>query len=139
MLESAAALLPATSSEHRTWVAVALTAGICKEQVFRGFLLFYLAHFFPSLPQWGAIGVSSAIFGLAHAYQGWKGVLGTGLLSLGLAFVYVGTGSLLPSMVLHALIDLRMLVLWRPYGDHLHNPKLPMFRNVPGHPTRAST
>ncbi|MCL4424669.1 MAG: CPBP family intramembrane metalloprotease [Actinobacteria bacterium] len=114
MLESAAALLPATRSERRTWVAVALTAGIGEELLFRGFLLFYLAHFFPALSQWGAIGISSAIFGLAHAYQGWRGVLGTGLLGLGLAFLYVFTGSLLPSMLLHALTDLRILVLWRP-------------------------
>ncbi len=105
MLDSPAALLPATSSERRTWVAVALTAGICEELLFRGFLLFYFAHFFPALPQWGAIGISSATFGVAHAYQGGKGVLRTGLLGLVLAFVYVATGSLLPSMALHTLID----------------------------------
>ncbi len=114
LLESGAALLPATSSERRTWVAVALTAGICEELLFRGFLLLYLAHFFSALPRWGAMVISAAVFGLAHAYQGWKGVVGTGLLGLGLAFVYVVTGSLLPSMALHALVDLRILVLWRP-------------------------
>lgn len=114
MLESVAALLPATQGERYTFAFVALTAGICEELLFRGFLLFYLAYFFPALPQWGAILISSAIFGLAHAYQGWKGVLGTGLIGLVLAFVYVLTGSLLPSMLLHALIDLRILVLWQP-------------------------
>lgn len=114
LLEPAAALLPATSSERRAWVAVALTAGICEELLFRGFLFFYLTQVFPTaLPVSGVILISSAIFGLAHIYQGWKGVFGAGMGGLGLAFIYVFTGSLWPSMALHALIDLRVLILRR--------------------------
>jgi len=56
---------------------------------------------------------SAAIFGAAHFYQGWRGVLLTSLLGFGLARLYLSTGTLLLPILAHALIDLRFLLLWR--------------------------
>ena len=50
-------------------------------------------------------------FGLAHLYQGVRGVLLTGVLGAYLAWLTISSGSLLPAMAIHALIDLRVLAL----------------------------
>lgn len=66
-------LLPSTKHERRWGWIVCLTAGICEEVVYRGFLLHYL-HFLPfhvSLTR--ALVVSSVIFGIGHLYQGVAG------------------------------------------------------------------
>ena len=53
-----------------------------------------------------ALFVAGLLFGLAHAYQGPRGVLQTGVVGLGLAVLYVFTGSLWVPMALHAFVDL---------------------------------
>ena len=50
--------------------------------------------------------LSSLAFGLGHAYQGPKGTLQTGLFGLAMAGLYLLTGSIWLSMVLHAVIDM---------------------------------
>ncbi len=103
------ALLPRTPQERRLFAAVAVTAGVTEEVVFRGFLLVYLTEVAGvSLPT--AMVVSSVLFGLAHSYQGALGVALTGLAGYWLAGLYVLTGSLLLPIVVHALVDLRLLV-----------------------------
>ena len=49
-------------------------------------------------------------FGLAHWYQGRLGMLTTGAAGAVLTQLYLTTGSLLLPMVLHVLIDLRLLL-----------------------------
>jgi membrane protease YdiL (CAAX protease family) len=110
VLRPVAALLPVTAAERRSFVGVAVTAGIAEEVVFRGFLLVYLTDVL-SMPVGPAMLVSAVLFGLAHAYQGPVGVLLTGLAGYWLAGLYVLTGSLLLPIVLHALVDLRLLLV----------------------------
>ena len=55
--------------------------------------------------------VAAVAFGLAHAYQGRAGILLTGLLGGVMAALYLGTGSLLLPVLLHAAIDLRFLLV----------------------------
>lgn len=114
MLESVGALLPRDRRERRLFAALAVTAGVCEEILFRGFLLFYLQEVFPGFGVVGAVVVSSAIFGLVHFYQGIKGVLATGVFGAGMAILYVASGSLIAPIILHALLDLRVLLLHRP-------------------------
>ena len=103
------ALLPRSAQERRLFAAVAVTAGVAEEVVFRGFLLVYLTEVAEvSLPT--AMIVSSVLFGLAHSYQGVLGVALTGLAGYWLASIYVLTGSLLLPIVVHALVDLRLLI-----------------------------
>ena len=55
--------------------------------------------------------VAAVAFGLAHAYQGGVGILTTGVLGGIMAALYLETGSLLLPVLLHAVIDLRFLLV----------------------------
>lgn len=81
---------------------VSMTAGICEELLYRGYLMQWLEGF---MPVWGAMILSSAVFGLMHAYQGPGGILRTAGLGLVMAGLFVVTGSLLWPIVLHVVID----------------------------------
>ena len=105
---------PATWTERRWWVLLCITAGVCEETLYRGFLLHYL-HVFPwTLNLTLALLVSSVIFGLAHLYGGISGVIGSAIAGFIFGLLFILTGSLLLPMILHAALDLRMLVILRP-------------------------
>lgn len=104
-------LMPRTPRERRWYAGVALTAGICEEVLYRGVVLIVAIALFPAAPAWLLALVVAAAFGVAHVYQGVAGVIGTGVLGAILGLLVVTTGSLLPSVVLHVLIDLRVLLL----------------------------
>jgi membrane protease YdiL (CAAX protease family) len=105
------ALLPRTRAERRLFTVVGVTAGLCEEWLYRGFLLAVVSAVAGGAPTAVLVAVAGAAFGLAHAYQGTAGVLTTGVLGAVLAALYLGTGSLLLPVVLHALIDLRFLLV----------------------------
>ena len=60
-----------------------------------------------------AVIASSVVFGFEHLYQGVVGVISTAVLGFALAAVYLLTGNLLVPMILHALIDFRVLLILR--------------------------
>lgn len=95
-------ILPHSHQELRSFMAVAFTAGVCEEILYRGFLIWYL---FWLVGLWPALVVSSLLFGLAHTYQGWRGIVLTGLIGLLEAMFYVLTASLWVPMLLHVAID----------------------------------
>jgi membrane protease YdiL (CAAX protease family) len=98
-------------TERRVFALLALTAGICEELLYRGFGLAALRWAVPDIGQPALIVVTAAAFGLAHLYQGRLGVTLTGLLGAYFAWIAIATGSLVPVMLLHALLDLRILGL----------------------------
>jgi membrane protease YdiL (CAAX protease family) len=110
-------MLPHDARELRWFAAVAVTAGVCEELLYRGFLLWYLQNWVPIAP---AIAAAAIIFGAGHFYQGARGMIMTGVVGAFLAAVYVLTGSLYASMVIHALMDLHAgrtgLRLFGPQG-----------------------
>lgn len=109
-MESFAFFLPATAAERALFAVVAITAGICEETLYRGYLIHYFTgHWQLALP--AALVLSSCAFGVGHEYQGIRGILLTALLGGGLALLYIATGSLAWPMVVHALIDLRILFI----------------------------
>ena len=110
-LRPVAALLPRTATERRMFALLALTAGICEELLYRGFGLAALRWAAPGIGNAALIVVTAAAFGLAHLYQGRMGVALTGLVGAYFAWIAISTGSLVPVMVLHALLDLRILGL----------------------------
>lgn len=95
-------LLPHTTPELRRFVALSVTAGACEEFLFRGYFPWALA---PWLGWWGAAALGAACFGLLHGYQGRKGVVRTAVVGAAMVLVVAATRSLVPAMVLHALID----------------------------------
>ena len=105
------ALLPRTTQERWTFVALAATAGVCEEVLFRGFGIAYVRWIWPDASHAWLIVLTSAPFGLAHLYQGPRGVFLTGLLGAFLALLVLDSGSLVPAMLLHGLLDLRILAL----------------------------
>ncbi|WP_404333430.1 CPBP family intramembrane glutamic endopeptidase [Sphingomonas sp. MMS12-HWE2-04] len=100
-----------TRNAREGWAALPLciNAGFSEELFFR------LALPLLILDVTGSIGVALAgslvIFGLMHAYQGWKGVLGTAVVGAFITLVYLRSGSLLRPMVMHALIDMIALIV----------------------------
>ena len=96
-------LLPHDRQEVSWWRALSVTAGICEEVIYRGFLIAVLAA---AMSTWAAVLLAAFIFGLGHAYQGPKGILKTGLVGLVLGWFFVLTGSLWAPMLVHVVMDL---------------------------------
>jgi membrane protease YdiL (CAAX protease family) len=107
MAGSVSSLLPRTRGERWGFAGVAITAGVTEELLYRGFLVAFFHEVVPGLPLAAALVLSSAAFGLGHAYQGLPGVASTGVVGLGLATVYAAAGTLLVGMAAHAALDLR--------------------------------
>lgn len=105
-------MLPRTPGQLWGFSGLGLTAAICEELIYRGFLLWWCQAAL-GLDLVMAATVSTLLFGLGHAYQGWQGILRTGLMGAVLMAVRLAAGSLWPAMVLHAAGDL--LVGWLVY------------------------
>ncbi len=105
-------MLPQTARERRLWVVAALTAGICEEILFRGFMIDYLHGSLDITPTWSWV-ASSILFGTGHAYQGRTQVVATGLFGAAMGLVFFQYESLLVPMIIHMFWDMRLLV-WSP-------------------------
>lgn len=99
----AVAVLPHRRSELYWFGGVSVTAGFCEEFLFRGYFIWTLS---PWLGWWGAAALSLLIFATGHLYQGWNGVLRTGIVGAGFTLVVAIFDSLWPAISLHALVDL---------------------------------
>jgi len=97
-------LLPQKPIESAPYAALAITAGVCEEFVYRGFVMAALAR--AGFAAWGVLTASSILFGLAHAYQGKSGVIGTTLLGLLFGLGRILALSLMPVIVWHVAVDL---------------------------------
>jgi membrane protease YdiL (CAAX protease family) len=115
-LQASSVLLPSTPSERKWFAATAITAGICEELLYRGFLMSYIPSNFPMFAQQFILIsiLSGIIYGLSRAYLGMKGIAQTALTGFSFAIVYYLSGSLLPAMVFHILAELRDLLFWQP-------------------------
>ena len=96
-------LLPRGAVEVGAWVALAVSAGICEEAVFRG----YLQRQLEALAGGGAVALvgQAIVFGIAHGYQGLRNVITIAILGLGYGLLARWRRSLRPGMVLHAWMD----------------------------------
>jgi len=96
--------LPKTEDEYRLFKGLSITAGITEEILFRGYLIWAFSHWTES---WLAALLSLAAFTLAHLYQGTTEAIGKVALTGGiLTLLYMLSGSLIPAIILHAVIDL---------------------------------
>jgi membrane protease YdiL (CAAX protease family) len=96
-------ILPRNAIEFVLWVALAVTAGICEEAIFRG----YLQYQFTAVTRNSAAGIvlSSAAFGFAHAYQGSQMIILIGVYGLMFGILAHWRGSVRPGMIAHAWQD----------------------------------
>lgn len=97
-------LMPQTRDEKVLFGGLSATAGICEEFIFRGYLIPALALASGSLAI--AAAVSSAVFGVLHAYQQPAGAARAAVLGALLAAPLLATGSILPGIAAHTIIDL---------------------------------
>jgi len=106
--------LPATAEEIRWFTFLCISAGICEEVLFRGFLMQYLHHA-PLYLGWTlALIVSSICFGWNHLYQGASGVFSTALAGFAFGLLFLLTGNLVLPMVMHVVVDLQVVLVLRP-------------------------
>lgn len=81
--------------------ATGVCAPILEEVIFRGLILSRLRR---SMPLWISICISSLLFGVAHGHPLW--IAYTSLLGAVFCVVTIRTGSILPSMLMHAIFNI---------------------------------
>ena len=97
-------LLPKSLVEILLWIATSVTAGICEEMAFRG----YLQRQFHALTgniAW-AILLQALVFGIAHGYQGWRNVVVISVLGVLFGVLAAWRKNLRANMVAHAWSDI---------------------------------
>jgi len=96
-------ILPQSTKELIPFLALALTAGLCEEFLYRGFAMAVIGR--TGLPTGVVILLSSILFGLAHLYQGRAGFVSTTVLGILFGISRVALGSLLPVILWHVGVD----------------------------------
>jgi membrane protease YdiL (CAAX protease family) len=96
-------ILPQSVIELLPYLAMAITAGLCEEFLYRGFAMAVLTR--AGLRAWLVVLVSSALFGLAHSYQGRGGIVMTLVVGLVLGVSRLAYDSLIPAIFWHSAVD----------------------------------
>jgi membrane protease YdiL (CAAX protease family) len=101
-------IVPRTRRETLAFAALACTAGLSEEFLYRGFVFMafvrMIVNFGP--PNGLAAILTSAWFSLAHLYQGRRGLVTTFVVGMIFVAMRIWTASLIPAMVAHFGIDL---------------------------------
>ena len=97
-------ILPQSTVELLPYVALAITAGLCEEFLYRGFAMAALTR--AGLGAWLVVLVSSLLFGLAHSYQGRGGMVMTFVVGLVLGASRLTYNSVVPAVFWHSAVDL---------------------------------
>ncbi len=105
MHQIARKLMPQNLVEALTFVGLAVTVALCEEFLYRGFALAALEHAAGGSPIFAAL-ASSAMFALAHLYQGRPGLRATFVVALVFAAARIWTQSLAPAIGAHMVTDL---------------------------------
>lgn len=97
-------LMPSSVVEALVFAALAITASLCEEFLYRGFAYAALERAWHpvALPIIG----SSLLFSLAHLYQGRRGLIATFVLGLIFAATRFWVGNLVPAVAGHLAVDL---------------------------------
>jgi len=105
-------LLPLGPIEVGLWLLVSATAGFCEELIFRGYLQRQLTALTRTV--WVAVLGQSIVFGLFHAYQGWKAVAVISVLGLLYGILAAWRRNLKPGMLAHGWSD-----IWEGWLKHV--------------------
>lgn len=108
-------LLPQSLLEIVVWIGISITAGICEELAFRGFLQRQLHALTGNITI--AVLLQGLVFGLFHAYQGWRQVAVISVLGVLYGALAAWRGNLRVNIVTHAWGDVwngwLKMVVWR--------------------------
>lgn len=96
-------LLPQSTEELLLWMVVSLTAGICEEIIFRGYLQQQSRLITGSA--WLGIVVSGIVFGAGHGYQGIRMMIVIAVYGMMFGILAHFRKSLRPGMMAHAWQD----------------------------------
>lgn len=96
-------LMPRNATEMRWFGALSVTAGVCEEILYRGFLIAYLGVAFGP---WPAVAAAAVIFAFGHLYQGVINAGKSAVFAFLAGALYLSCGSLLWPMIIHAALDL---------------------------------
>jgi uncharacterized protein len=96
-------ILPQSTAELLPYLALAITAGLCEEFLYRGFAMAVLFHI--GFQAWAVVLLSSLLFGLAHSYQGRGGIVMTLLIGIILGSSRIAFDSLVPAIFWHSAVD----------------------------------
>jgi len=113
--KSVASLLPQSLLEILIWIGTSITAGICEEMAFRG----YVQRQFHALTGSVAVAVlgQGLVFGLFHFYQGWKNVIVICVLGVLFGALAAWRRNLRANIIVHAWSDVwegwLKFVVWR--------------------------
>lgn len=97
-------VLPRTAGDMVAFAGLSLLAGMAEEFFYRGFAPYHIARW--GLPLWVAMAIVAVSFGLAHGYKSLFGMVRSAAIGMVVAVPVLVTGTLLPSIVAHALMDL---------------------------------
>lgn len=103
MQKLAQRILPQSPAELPAYLSLAITAGVCEEFLYRGFLMAALER--AGLALWLVVLTSSVLFGLAHLYQGRGGFVGTFVIGAVFGIARIAYHGLIPVMAWHFAVD----------------------------------
>lgn len=104
-------LLPESLHGKILWVFVSITAGVCEETAFRGYLMTRL-RLLHGLNSWVVPTIlSSLAFGICHSYQGIPGLIVITTYGLMFSLLYIRTGSIWPCIIAHFFQDFSALFI----------------------------
>jgi uncharacterized protein len=111
-------LAPASVAEAALWIALSISAGICEEFVFRGYLQQQFAR--TTGRAWIGVAASAVLFGTAHGYEGIAGMLMITVYGALFSVLAIKRGSLRAGMIAHGWHDsFTGLLLWALKRAHI--------------------
>lgn len=103
-VKTVASLLPQSLLEILIFIAVSITAGVCEELAFRGYLQRQLHALSGNMA--AAVLGQGLVFGLFHSYQGWTNVIVISVLGVLYGVLAVWRRNLRANMIAHAWSDI---------------------------------
>jgi hypothetical protein len=101
--QSLSFLAPEGPAQIAMWTVVCVSAGLCEETIFRGYLQKQFIAWTTSAPV--GLALSAVIFGVCHIYQGARAVVVITVYGLLFGILAQRRKSLRPGMITHALHD----------------------------------
>jgi hypothetical protein len=104
-------LIPQETSGRVVWVLLSLTAGICEETAFRGYLMTRL-RLVGGFKSWLIPTIISAlVFGSLHSYQGVPGLILITVYGVMFSLLFIYTRTIWPAIIAHFFQDFLALFI----------------------------